>query len=68
VVMSMSDSASVLNTLMQRLRPFVEAENPGSPNDPETKAWEEKMKREADDLKLESFGVEVCATRNLAPF
>jgi hypothetical protein len=66
--MSTSNSPSVLNTLMQRLRPFVEAENPGSPNDPETKAWEEKMKREADDLKLESFGVEVCTARNPRPF
>lgn len=47
--------------LIDRLRPFVEAKNPGAHDDPETKAFEERMKREADDLKLESFGVEVCS-------
>jgi hypothetical protein len=45
--------------LIDRLRPFVEAANPGAAGDPETKAFEERMHREADDLKLESFGVEV---------
>lgn len=48
--------------LIDRLRPFVEAKNPGAPNDPETKVFEEKMRREADDLKLESFGVELLHT------
>ena len=47
--------------LVDRLRPFVEAKNPGAHDDPETKAFEERMRREADDLKLESFGVEVRA-------
>lgn len=41
------------------LRPFVEAKHPGDKDDPETIAFEARMKREADDLKLESFGVEV---------
>lgn len=45
--------------LKERLRPFVEAHEPGGKNDPETLAFEARMKREADDLKLESFGVEV---------
>jgi hypothetical protein len=45
--------------LTERLRPFVEAKNPGAPGDPETVAWEARMRREADDLKLESFGVEL---------
>jgi X-domain of DnaJ-containing len=45
--------------LVDRLRPFVEAKNPGGPGDPETAAWEARMRREADDLKLESFGVEL---------
>ena len=45
--------------LTERLRPFVEAKNPGATGDPETVAWEAKMRREADDLKLESFGVEL---------
>ncbi|KAH9172942.1 X-domain of DnaJ-containing-domain-containing protein [Lactarius sanguifluus] len=45
--------------LVERLRPFVGAKNPGGPGDPETVAWEARMRREADDLKLESFGVEL---------
>ncbi|KAI0060685.1 DnaJ-domain-containing protein [Artomyces pyxidatus] len=45
--------------LTERLRPFVEAKNPGAAGDPETQAWEARMRREADDLKLESFGVEL---------
>jgi hypothetical protein len=45
--------------LVERLRPFVEAKNPGAPGDAETEAWEARMRREADDLKLESFGVEL---------
>ena len=54
--------------LIERLRPFVEAKNPGAHNDPETKAFEEKMRREADDLKLESFGVEVCTIYWITPY
>lgn len=45
--------------LVDRIRPFVDAHKPGDPNDPETIAFEKRMKLEADDLKLESFGVEV---------
>ena len=37
----------------------MEAANPGAEDDPETIAFTGKMKREAEDLKLESFGVEV---------
>jgi len=48
--------------LVDRLRPFVEAKHPGDKDDPETKAFETRMKREADDLKLESFGVELLHT------
>ncbi|KZV63756.1 DnaJ-domain-containing protein [Peniophora sp. CONT] len=48
--------------LVDRLRPFVEAKNPGAEGDPETKAFENRMKLEADDLKLESFGVELLHT------
>lgn len=46
--------------LIERIRPFVEAKHPGDQEDPETVAFQQKMQREADDLKLESFGVEVC--------
>lgn len=45
--------------MIERLRPFVDSKRPGEKDDPETVAFEAKMKREADDLKLESFGVEV---------
>jgi len=48
--------------LVERLRPFVEAKNPGAPEDPETVAWEARMRREAEDLKVESFGVEMLHT------
>lgn len=45
--------------LIDKLRPIVDAKNPGDKDDPETVAFEGRIKREADDLKLESFGVEV---------
>ena len=48
--------------LVDRLRPFIEAKHPGDKDDPETRAFEAKMRREADDLKLESFGVELLHT------
>ncbi|KAI0773282.1 X-domain of DnaJ-containing-domain-containing protein [Trametes elegans] len=48
--------------LVERLRPIVEAKRPGDKDDPETAAFEAKMRREADDLKLESFGVELLHT------
>lgn len=51
--------AMLTEKMLDRLRPFVEGKNPGGKDDPETAAFEQRMKREADDLKLESFGVEV---------
>ena len=51
--------SELTDKLKERLRPFVEAHEPGGKGDPETQAFEAKMKREAEDLKLESFGVEV---------
>ena len=47
--------------LIERIRPFVDAERPGDPNDPETIAFQKKIQLEAEDLKLESFGVEVSS-------
>lgn len=47
--------------LKDRLRPFVDAKHPGEKDDSETLAFEARMRREADDMKLESFGVEVSA-------
>jgi hypothetical protein len=37
----------------------VEATKPGHPDDEETKVFEARMQKEAEDMKLESFGVEV---------
>jgi curved DNA-binding protein CbpA len=51
--------AALTAKLVERLRPFVEAERPGAADDAETLAFERKMRREAEDLKLESFGVEL---------
>lgn len=48
--------------LVERLRPFVEAKKPGDKDDAETIAFEKRMRLEADDLKLESFGVELLQT------
>jgi len=48
------------NKLKDRVRPFVQSKNPGDPNDPECKRWEEKMREEIEDLKGESFGLELC--------
>lgn len=45
--------------LIDRVRPFVDAKNPQDPNDPELILFVSKMRREAEDLKLESFGIEV---------
>ncbi|KAF9240694.1 DnaJ domain-containing protein [Melanogaster broomeanus] len=48
--------------LIERLRPLVDAKHPGDKDDPETKTFQEKMRLEAEDLKLESFGVELLHT------
>ncbi|GAA6049371.1 hypothetical protein JCM3770_007312 [Rhodotorula araucariae] len=46
--------------LRDRVRPFVEARNPGDKDDPETRRFAERMREETHDLALESFGVELC--------
>lgn len=48
--------------LKDRIRPFVEAKNPGDPDDSATLQFTKNMKEEAEDLKLESFGVELLHT------
>jgi hypothetical protein len=48
--------------LKDRIRPFVEAKKPGDIDDSETKLWGKKMRDEAEDLKLESFGIELLHT------
>jgi hypothetical protein len=53
---------TLAKNLLMRIRPFVEAKHPGDANDPETVAFEKRQKIEAEDLKLESFGVELLHT------
>lgn len=48
--------------LKDRLQPFVTAKDPGAEHDTETIAFKEKMRKEAEDLKIESFGVEILHT------
>ncbi|KAG8732426.1 hypothetical protein FRC12_019274, partial [Ceratobasidium sp. 428] len=48
--------------LKERIRPYITASKPGDKEDPEVKAWLAKIRTEAEDLKLESFGVELLHT------
>ncbi|KAJ3513606.1 hypothetical protein NLJ89_g2855 [Agrocybe chaxingu] len=60
---AMEERVSTLTKKMvERLRPFVEAKDPGGKDDPESNAFAERMRREVEDLKLESFGVELLHT------
>jgi hypothetical protein len=43
--------------LRDRIRPFVEASKPGDAEDPETKRYADRIRQEAADLAMESFGV-----------
>ncbi|WVQ99452.1 hypothetical protein IAU59_006587 [Kwoniella sp. CBS 9459] len=52
----------LVQKLVQRIRPFVDAKHPGEKDDPETRVFESRIKIEAEDLKLESFGVEMLHT------
>ncbi|KAF8906233.1 X-domain of DnaJ-containing-domain-containing protein [Gymnopilus junonius] len=54
--------AMLTKKMIERLRPFVDAKDPGGKDDPESKAFADRMKREVEDLKLESFGVELLHT------
>jgi type IV secretory pathway VirB10-like protein len=57
---AMEERVKVLtDKLIERVRPFVDAERPGDPSDSETQAFQKKIQLEAEDLKFESFGVEV---------
>lgn len=49
----------LITTLRDRIRPVVEASNPGDAEDPETKRYVARIKEEAHDLAMESFGVEL---------
>ncbi|CAE6446339.1 unnamed protein product [Rhizoctonia solani] len=53
---------TLTDKLKERVRPFISAKNPGDVNDPEVKVWLGRIRTEAEDLKLESFGVELLHT------
>ncbi|KZP01816.1 DnaJ-domain-containing protein [Calocera viscosa TUFC12733] len=48
--------------LKARIAPFVEAKRPGEKGDLDTEAFERKMRAEAEELKFESFGLELLHT------
>ncbi|KAK4690455.1 hypothetical protein P7C70_g9573, partial [Phenoliferia sp. Uapishka_3] len=50
----------LVQKLLDRIRPFVDAKSPGDANDPETKKYADRIREEAHDLAMESFGVEIC--------
>jgi hypothetical protein len=52
----------LVRELTTYIRPFVDAKHPGEASDAETVAFEKKTRLEAEDLKLESFGVELLHT------
>ncbi|WFD20324.1 hypothetical protein MCAP1_002568 [Malassezia caprae] len=54
--------ADLTEKLKDRIRPFVDARNPGAADDAETQVFMKRMREEAEDLKLESFGVELLHT------
>ncbi|KIO34080.1 hypothetical protein M407DRAFT_240722 [Tulasnella calospora MUT 4182] len=54
--------AMLTKKLIERIRPMVQAKNPDDKNDSEVKAYVTKTTQEAEDLKLESFGVELLHT------
>lgn len=57
--------AMLTKKMVERIRPYVEAKHPGGKDDAETLVFEQRMRREVEDLKLESFGVEVRALCSL---
>jgi len=48
--------------LKARIEPFVEAKRPGEKGDLDTEAFERRMRAEAEELKFESFGLELLHT------
>lgn len=61
---AMEERVNVLTTqLIERLRPFVQAQGPD--RDSEIENFRKNIVKEAEDLKLESFGTEVCLSFTL---
>lgn len=53
---------ALVGKLIDRIRPFLDVKNPQDLNDPEIRTFMGKMQHEAEDLKLESFGIELLHT------
>ncbi|GAA94860.1 uncharacterized protein L969DRAFT_90757 [Mixia osmundae IAM 14324] len=52
---------TLTSKLKDRVRPYVDASShPSETTDPETEAWLKRIRQEADDMKMESFGIELC--------
>lgn len=49
----------LISKLRDRIRPFVDASKPGEADDPETQRYITKIREQAHDLAMESFGVEL---------
>lgn len=45
--------------LVDRCRAFEQARNPGDKDDPETLAFQKRIQEEAEDMKAQSFGIEL---------
>ncbi|KAG8909279.1 hypothetical protein FRC00_010392, partial [Tulasnella sp. 408] len=54
--------AMLTKKLVERIQPMIQAENPDDMSDPEVKAYITKTTQEAEELELESFGVELLHT------
>ena len=50
----------LMEKLVERLRPFVEAKNPGALGDAETVAWEARMRHETEDLRSRALAWRFC--------
>ena len=53
--------------LRDRVRPFVDAREPGGMDDPETRRFAERMREETHDLAMESFGVGASTRSSFFP-
>jgi len=52
--------AMLTDKLKDRIRPYCQSAKPGDPSDAECQKWEARMRDEIDDLKGQSFGLELC--------
>lgn len=52
--------AMLTDKLRDRIRPYCQSAKPGDPSDAECQKWEARMRDEIDDLKGQSFGLELC--------